>query len=544
MAMDKNLKIHPDRAFPLEIFDLIVKEYASKCYNPYREMQSCALVCKDFAFLARPYIYNSVEFGPYGINNRNRLRLAEAFISSPRLGSSVKRVWYTIVHSKSELRDVSPPVNEPQSLVQPLTTPNIDASSSLHEFLTGVEDVRIAHLEVERHDAVCLDEECTRLSHALLKGLASSPFSNVTSLVVQSIRLNFKVILSMPSLRDLTSECCDWWSPWDDPGYDEEELQDITYPPHLLLQCLFLEQDRGFPLKLLFHFPDLESIEFRINKGSPTRHFPSWLRKNPDVRCFQNPVVSFENLTTIESNNAKVLSVLCRNATKKNAHAFPSLRTFIFRCDQNDTDDTAEALYDVLPHMPALQNFETTIKYRHEWLGDNVEVQPGRCLNFCRATLETFRIRFSQLHEIDFSANAFRLRNLVAGLRSISGSNRIKDLEIEFAQVLRGEELNRWKKSTLPVWKQLDALIADSSMFPALKTLTLSTQVSLSFEERHSITHEKKYWQVDFWPDAFPSLHTAGYQVEHAVATYNQSRYSFIRLPNETIVGTVLEEHK
>ncbi|PPR03235.1 hypothetical protein CVT24_012754 [Panaeolus cyanescens] len=531
--MAEHPKIHTDRAFPLEIFDLIIKQFASKCAYPYQEMQSCALVCKDFAFLARPYLYKKVEFGPYGLYNRNRLRLAEAFSSAPHLGSSVREVCYTMDDMDDET-----------SLLGNVA----QASSSLHEFLTDVKDVRITHSEVEGHDAVCAGEECTRLCHVLLKGLASSsPFSNVTDLAVQFIGMNIKVILSMPSLQNLTSEYCHWWiqSPWDDPGYDDEELKDLTYPRHLLLQHLILEQDRGFPLNSLFHFPELESIEFNIDYERPTRSFSRWLRKNPDIQCFQNPVVSFESLTTIEITNAKALLVLCRNARKKNAHAFTALRTFKFRSEQTAEDDSPEALYSVITHMPVLRTFELTINYTNEWLGDDLEVQPGLCLNGCTATLETFRIRFYRPHEMgDISFDAFRLRNLVDGLVSVSGSNQIKDLEIELADTSE-KTLDDWKMLTLPIWRQLDELIAGSSTFPSLKKLTLFSQklVKFSFyesEETFGMTEEEKNWQVDFWPEAFPSLHTAGYRVEHT-AKYSRNEYSFIRLPKETAVGTVLE---
>ncbi|KAF9052087.1 hypothetical protein BJ165DRAFT_1452541 [Panaeolus papilionaceus] len=260
-----------EAAFPVEIFSLIIKNLVTGDRSNYLPtLKSLGLTSKAFTSLCRPYIFQSISYGPFGEAKIARRHFIELFTREPDVAQFVTSVKYVLK------TDDDPPIDleavqqealrrcleenqsvgdEENALDRPPGTAEggliyseymefggfVDEyPPSLHTLLPNVEKLTIHHISCHESPAnsslSCINQYCTALSRRVLEEFSDSTI--ITSLTITGIsEIEMWNVFDFESLEELEMERCDiegWLDPLDDEfwGSDDEEEDEDDHGHH------------------------------------------------------------------------------------------------------------------------------------------------------------------------------------------------------------------------------------------------------------------------------------------------------------------------
>ncbi|KAF9034039.1 hypothetical protein BJ165DRAFT_1513742 [Panaeolus papilionaceus] len=463
--------------FPLEIFQLVIANLASSLCSS-ADVRACALVCKAFLPLCRPFLFQGLEFGPIGTPNKNQHRLRELLNTNPHLAQYFQDVTFSVNHHDMEeentaMQEAFAQRPEPLYVLGPSPAEAyVDriiagGDPTLFYTLPNLKTLRIKHVDglsafgSGKDDP--WDDEC---DPAIVRVLKAHSFSQtLTTLRIDGTgAIPMSLVMGIPNLRKLTLRECDC-SNWTLPRYGTSSTAGDDALRHMLkLEILSVQYTSGFPVFTLAHCKALRSIH---------GYGPKLDHSIPDYLNLPGQSSSFNTLRTLHIGSLREWKFLWAMAEKPATVAFPELEDLSMTVKRKEEFPLVDT---ILHHVRALKSLEIKASVRAPDRGISSITQLHRCLDNCRASLTDISLEW-QLHR--FYEETY-MRSLNDALAAVSGQNVIERIHIHL-ELYWSSEVERLGTPSFDEWRRFSALLVENKQrdFPMLRLVGVQQETLL-----------------------------------------------------------------
>ncbi|PPQ69141.1 hypothetical protein CVT24_000007 [Panaeolus cyanescens] len=392
------------RAFPVEIFQKIIDAIPYDVSHKYitgwerQLLLKCALVCKDFLYFARPYLFWRVYVGSLA-NERERrdFRLAEVLKRNRYICSYLRDLSYD---SSFRLSDAAEESEEELSIF--LQLPNLQKL----DVSCRIFPVNIPYSE--------MDPNLFNYRKILETYV---PYGCLTTLTIfECSGLPLSLLLPSTTLKRLTLQRCEF-------SLDGLKL-DGSQTPSFRLTHLILDSTREFPLSVLLNPRSCCELRYLNAHDLETpSNEPPVVWGTPADGVF----TKLEKLIMDAQGGCGQL-IEAASLGVGVSQMFPAVRTLTIRPWLSHFDGEDVIIYNNLFSRCSFPNLAEFYLEGSQFGADIFHLELSPCLEQCKDTLKKFSIRWD-LGSVNITNPEFFIQAILPLLQNISASNVLEAIE-------------------------------------------------------------------------------------------------------------------
>ncbi|PPR01061.1 hypothetical protein CVT24_000600 [Panaeolus cyanescens] len=450
--------------FPFDIFEIIINNLItvpspshsrSGFPKPDRDILSLSLVSKSFAEICQPLLFKSVRLDIHSHLDRAQ-QFVGAIKSNPTLARYTKRLEY------------QEPNKEP---VEPISAERDGSFTPLLQ-LPRLQYLRVIAKGREGKSYDCPESSTGQFGfRSLLDQYIAS--STLTGLYIQSIKdLPILDILSCPNLEDLELLYCGIKG-WDHPAPSEVLKKGFKLKTAAIRSASGVN-DVAFPL--FAYCQQVERLQFARQGGFRSERPEKFQIRAP-------PLVSFKNLTFIESLASVDWSYFCRLAESAGVKAFPAVKRLKYHIIAEE--DITLGINPIFEHMESLE--ELDIRGINDY-----GLDPTPLISLKRF----FSLSAQTLKDITIKWKACQDHTLIKVLRvALEGISHINVLRRLYVVLVRGS----WDMVISPEeWNLLSRLLTadNGAAFPGLEEVIILLQLNKDRDKQDALRDYEKLFKL------------------------------------------------